>query len=427
MAEVVGNVASSAKRTSSAYMAAVGCSVAGSAAGFLGATGTTNAAGNPGNGAVYTGIYVSAGLLSAALVIPYAPMLSHRLGARSLFIKCKAVTAVVWLTVGFLLLGGVPGMPLLLVLSPVLGALSGLGSVVSPVMNKAYLASSGMAAAFARMAVISGIAWGIGSLLGGLLLDAAPLGWGLVLNGLLTIPLAVIVSKVAPLAALIDPAERGRPWHDVVSNLRCSQALRRVTMLACVVALCVAPLALLLVPITQDLRHEPLLVGSGLLMAAMALGEAFSPKLVRRVSLSHADLLGSAITAIGAGVLLILFGMSSVLLAGPVELGVWTAIAVGFGVFRFASRAFTIGATAESRAPELTASSLATMMLVAGLFAPLGTFVWSLLIGYFSASAAVLCGGVAMVLLGVPILISANSAKAAGDAVTASEGKAAAG
>jgi hypothetical protein len=62
------------------------------------------------------------------------------------------------------------------------------------------------------------------------------------------------------------------------------------------------------------------------------------------------------------------------------------------------------------------------MMLVAGLFAPLGTFVWSLLIGYFSASAAVLCGGVAMVLLGVPILISANSAKAAGDAVTASEG-----
>ena len=410
---------SSPRRTSSAYMAAVGCSVAGSAAGFLGATGTTNAAGNPGNGAVYTGIYVSAVLLTSALVIPYAPMLSHRLGARSLFIKCKAVTAVVWLAVGFLLLAGVPGMPLLLVLSPVLGALSGLGSVVSPVMNKAYLAAPGMAAAFARMAVICGFAWGIGSLAGGLLLDIAPLGWGLIVNGVLTIPLAVIVSRFAPLAALSDPIERGRPWHDVWGSLRGSEALRRVTLMACVVALCIAPLALLLVPITQDLRHQPLLVGSGLLMAAMALGEAFSPKLVRRLSLRHADLPSATLTAIGAGVVLILFGISSILLSGPVELGVWTLISVAFGVFRFASRAFTIGATAESRAPELTASSLATMMLVAGLFAPLGTFVWSLLIGYFSASTAVLCGGTAMIVLGIPILIStqsANSRNAAGGA-----------
>lgn len=404
---------SSPRRTSSAYMAAVGCSVAGSAAGFLGATGTTNAAGDPGNGAVYTGIYVSAVLLTSALVIPYAPMLSHRLGARSLFIKCKAVTAVVWLAVGFLLLAGVPGMPLLLVLSPVLGALSGLGSVVSPVMNKAYLAAPGMAAAFARMAVICGFAWGIGSLAGGLLLDVAPLGWGLIANGLLTIPLAVIVSRFSPLAALSDPIERGRPWHDVWGSLRGSEALRRVTLLACVVALCVAPFALLIVPITEDLRHQPLLVGSGLLMAAMALGEAFSPKLVRRLSIRHADLPSSALTAIGAGVVLILLGISSVLLSGPVELGVWMLIAVGFGVFRFASRAFTIGATAESRSPELVASSLASMMLIAGLFTPIGTFVWSLLIGYFSASTAVLCGGVAMIVLGIPILISANSRNSA--------------
>ena len=410
---------SSPQRTSTAYMAAVGCSVAGSAAGFLGATGTTNAAGNPGNGAVYTGIYVSAVLLTSALVIPYAPTLSHRLGARSLFIKCKAVTAVVWLAVGFLLLAGVPGMPLLLVLSPVLGALSGLGAVVSPVMNKAYLASSGMAAAFARMAVISGIAWGIGSLAGGLLLDVAPLGWGLIANGVLTIPLAVIVSRFAPLAALSDPIERGRPWHDVWGSLRGSEALRRVTLLACVVSLCVAPFALLIVPITEDLRHQPLLVGSGLLMAAMALGKAFSPKLVRRLSIRHADLPSAALTAIGAGVVLILLGISSVLLSGPVELGVWILIAVGFGVFRFASRAFTIGATAESRSPELTTSSLASMMLIAGLFTPIGTFVWSLLIGYFSASTAVLCGGAAMIVLGIPILIStqsANSRNAAGGA-----------
>ncbi|CAB4981764.1 unannotated protein [freshwater metagenome] len=49
------------------------------------------------------------------------------------------------------------------------------------------------------------------------------------------------------------------------------------------------------------------------------------------------------------------------------------------------------------------------MMLVAGLFAPLGTFVWSLLIGYFSASTAVLCGGTAMIVLGIPILISTQS------------------
>jgi len=410
---------SSPRQTSSAYMAAVGCSVAGSAAGFLGATGTTNAAGNPGNGAVYTGIYVSAVLLTSALVIPYAPTLSHRLGARSLFIKCKAVTAVVWLAVGFLLLAGVPGMPLLLVLSPVLGALSGLGSVVSPVMNKAYLAAPGMAAAFARMAVISGFAWGIGSLAGGLLLDVAPLGWGLIANGLLTIPLAVIVSRFSPLAALSDPIERGRPWHDVWASLRGSEALRRVTLMACVVALCIAPLALLIVPITEDLRHQPLLVGSGLLMAAMALGEAFSPKLVRRLSIRHADLPSSALTAIGAGVVLILFGISSVLLSGPVELGVWTLISVGFGVFRFASRAFTIGATAESRAPELVASSLASMMLIAGLFTPIGTFVWSLLIGYFSASTAVLCGGVAMIVLGIPILISTQSANSRNSAAGA--------
>jgi hypothetical protein len=53
------------------------------------------------------------------------------------------------------------------------------------------------------------------------------------------------------------------------------------------------------------------------------------------------------------------------------------------------------------------------MMLIAGLFTPIGTFVWSLLIGYFSASTAVLCGGVAMIVLGIPILISANSRNSA--------------
>ncbi|MFZ4517682.1 MAG: MFS transporter [Microthrixaceae bacterium] len=392
----------------SAYLITTAVSVCGSAIGILAATGATTAAGGTSSGAMYTGVYTAAVMLASALAVPYAPRLANRMGTRRLFVLGKAAGAVAWVAAGVLLLLGAPAFPVLVIAAPFLGLPMGATGVVTPLLTKAYLDTGNMSAAYARVSVYSGVAWGVGALGGGYLLGVVPLGWGLVLNGALTVPLVWFTERHPPPAELAEPPRPGRPWRDIRTSLAESRTLRLVALLGCAVTVFVAPLSSLIVPITQDLRHQPLLVGAGLLLAAMAAGEFMSPRVVGVVVRGRSELTASALAAVGAGLSLVVFSVTALLLTDRTELGTWALIGIAFGALRYASRALTVGAASEARGPEHATGSLAALTLTAGLAAPVGTLLWSALIGGLGAEAATLTGGVAGAATAGLVLLAAR-------------------
>jgi hypothetical protein len=73
-------------------------------------------------------------------------------------------------------------------------------------------------------------------------------------------------------------------------------------------------------------------------------------------------------------------------------------VGVLFGGFRYATTALFVGSAAESGAVKDATTNLAAAMLVGGLTAPLGTLLWSAVIGGVSADAALFVGGVGAAL-----------------------------
>jgi MFS family permease len=396
-------------RPAAAYLAATALSVTGTAVGLLGATGATTAAGARDQGAVYTGIYTATVLLASALSVPYAPRVCRRLSTRRAFSSVQAVSAAVWVVAGALLLLGAPTMPVLLVAAPLFGVTGGISVVLRPVLAKSYLTSGGTADAFARVSVVSGVAWAVGALGGGMLLSNVALGWGLVLNGVLSSALVLTVRRVSPTAEPAEPRSADHPWRDMRSALSASRSLRWTTVLGCTITLFVSPLTSLVVPISQDLRRTPLLAGSGLLMSAFAAGQFLSPRLVRLLSARREELTAATLATAGAGAMILVLGVASLAFTGQVELAVWLVAGIVFGGFRYAATALFVGSAAESGRTEDATTNLAAAMLAGGLAAPVGTLLWSAVIGGVSADAALIVSGVGAVVGALVVHLPARS------------------
>ena len=180
------------------FLGAILISTLGATFGLLGATTAIALAGGTTDGGLLTGIYLATALLAAAVSTPSCPQLCARWGVRVTFVGAQAINAFAYAVAGGALLAGAPALPTLLIAAPVFGATTGTSLVVRPLVSQAYQASDSTAHSYARMSVALGIAWGLGGLLAGLALNAIAFGWGLVINGLLTVPLVLTVARVTP-------------------------------------------------------------------------------------------------------------------------------------------------------------------------------------------------------------------------------------
>jgi hypothetical protein len=390
-------------RGAAAFVLGVGLGTAGSFVSLLSATGITTAAGHLDSGAIYTGLYIVIGLVAGALTMPYAPHLCRVLGTRLAFAWATSLLSGFWILVALLIFLGVPPLPVLLLAAPVAGGLIGFTAVVSPVVYKAYLSSTDMTQVMARMTVVKGVAAAVGALASGVLISSGTEAFGLLVAGLLRIPLALFALRIAPALRIADPLQTPTPWGDIVTSLKESPGLRRATFLACGVAVFVAPLLSLVVPLTQALRREPLLQGAGLLMASISIGELLSPIVVSRFRAKRTPIASSALASVATGGILLALAVASMTLSNEIELVVWGILGVGFGANRFASRALTFGAAAEAQAVHDVSKSLAAMLLSACLVAPVGIVAWSTILRWGSAPAALVFGAVGIGCVGIAI------------------------
>lgn len=395
-------------RPSTAYLATTGLSVAGVAIGFLGATGATTAAGGAENGATYTGAYMALIMITSAVAVPYAARGSARFGERRTFAALRALMAITWIAAGVGLLMGLPTMAVLLAAAPIFGATGGIAVVLLPLVSRAYLASAdGTSTAVARVSVVSGVAWAAGSALGGALLTVVPLGWGLVLDGLMSLPLVALVRFRRPPVEPVTPRQTPRPWHEVRERLTRNARVRQAALVGVACLFFLAPVSSLVVPIAQQL-HEGAITGAAVLMVAFALGEFASPQVVERMFRRRSDLPGSSLALAMAGLILVALAAVSLVFAGRGELVAWLVVGVLFGAFRYASKAMFMGAAAEAGTEEDAPRNVSAALVVGGFAAPFGIVMWSGLVDIVSAEAALLVGGAGGVLAGLMLFRSSK-------------------
>jgi len=391
----------STRRVTRAFLIASSLVAAGGAIGILSVTGITTQAGGS-RAAYYTALYLAVVSAATALTMPYGPRICHLFGTRRAFVLAQALLAVAWLCAGILIFAGAPEMTVLLTSALVFGICKSVAMLVAPMINKAYMSGATMSGAYARTSEIKGVAAVFGSILGGVLLTVAAPGWGMIINGLLFLPLALIAALRPPANIPPDPAKAGRPWRDIRDIFVTNRQMRTVAIVACAMVIFIAPLNTLIVPITDDLRQAPLLAAAGLLSAAIGLGRCFSAMLVDRLSRGRTELTASVLADVGAGVVLLLFALSSALLTGPVELMVWVPIGIAYGALRFAGRALNVGAANDAAAAHHPAQALAALFLVSSLVAPLGVMMWGILIDETSTTAAV-----TVAAIGIFVIIAA--------------------
>jgi len=358
------------------FLGATCLSVTGTAFGLLGATAATTATSSDGDSGFTTGLFVSALFLGTALAIPYSPALAARLGTRGAFALSQVTNALLYLLAGVLLLADAPTMPTLLVVAPLMGMCAGVSSVLRTFVSKTYQSSDNTAQSFARLSVALGIAGAAGGILGGLVLSHIAFGWGLVINALLTIPLLVVLTRVAPDIEPPTPSRTIRPWRSAAQRLAADRRLRWSAALGSSTVLLLAPVIALVVPVAESLRRVPAVGAAGVLMASFAVGEMVSPWSVRFAQRRTNDLTGGELAGALAGASIIVFGIASLFLSSRPELVAWVLLGIPFGIFRFAARALYIGAAADA-GPD-PAANLASANLVVFLVAPIGTFLFGL-------------------------------------------------
>ncbi len=390
-----------------AFIGALSLSAAGTAVGLLAATSVTTGAGADG-GAGRTALFITF-MMGPTVLAPLVPRLGQRLGSRRTFAVASAVTAALWLAAGVVLLSGTAPLWTILATGALVGFPLTVTQVYKPLISSAFLTGKGLAVAHSYQGLIGGVAFMVGALGGGVLVDRSGPGWAMVVNGVLSVPIAVV-------CWFGRPAREPRPARvdqsglaDIRRLLADRPALRRALALAAGAVACLGPMSSMAVPVTSALRPVGGAVAqggataAGLFMAAMAAGRIGSPRLVDSVG----DRLGTMAAALAvdaaAGLVLVLFAVVSWILTGSPELVAWVVVGAVFGLTRFAGRSLCVGAIGEAVDDHDRSLAMAALTTVAAVATPLGAIAWGLAIDGVSAVGALIGAGTAMVLIAATV------------------------
>ena len=374
--------------TRALYLGATAITTIGSAVGALEAASIATTA-DPSHGAFLTAVVIIELLVASTLTVPHVPAMASRWGPQRLYALGMAATGVIWTVAALAILVGLDPYPTLLVTVPLMGVTTGISTVMSPLFGRAYLSGDTMAGAYSRVTVVVGLSWAAGALVGGALLQHVEPGFGLLVRGVLVVPLVIVLATVSPRGvAPVATLRAGGSWSTLAANVRTPGPLRAVVALSCAVSIFVLPYLSLIVPIAAALRQVPLVSGAGLLMAGTALGEVLSPPLVSALQRRLPSLPAAAAAAILCGGCLALFALSSALLSQQLELAVWVMIGVAFGAARYTVKSLELDAAVNCAVAE--AEAIAAVSFVKTAVAPIGLLLCASLMTLVSVEAMLL-------------------------------------
>lgn len=373
-----------------------GLGVAGTMVGLLGATSAATYAAS-GSGGLTTGIFLSLMLAASAVASLNVGRLTFRWGRVRVFAMAQIGICVAWSLVGVIETLTDSSLAVLYVAAPIFGALSGLTGVLTPFVTRSYLDTASLSTSLARRGAVSGVAAILGASLGGLLIHETDPGVGILANGLLTIPLAVFVSRWSPRGAQEATQRKRNSARDMWSAVRTNAQLRQLAVLTIVGVILVAPLFNLLVPILNDVDHDPLPSGAGLMLAGTAAGRLFVPGIMKRLLRWTTELTAALWALVSVSAFMVVFAVSTVFLDPAIELVIWTVIGIGLGASRFTFRPLVISAGARSDAGGDEMIGVAALVVTAGVISPIGTLLWGVSLDFLGAPITIVLAAVATV------------------------------
>ncbi len=407
MALVSGTTA--ARRRLVGYLGVSFLSSLGSAAALLGSTIVSSEAGAAGGlAATYTALMLALGFGVASVVTPYAGVLAHRFGTRRVSWGATGVTVLAYLVLSLLIQAGVPGFPALLLVMPFIGAAGGIGHVVGPAVVVAYCEGQEISRAEGWTSMTSGLAWVVGGLVGGVVIDAVGAPSAFLLNVVLSVPLVLMVALVPPTVPVATPAAQARPWRSMVTSLRTNHRLVRACLLGIATAAFVGPFVSMVVPITRAAGHD-LAIHAGLILAAISLGTVLSPVPLRRIGTRHGPLRSASVLALVCGIILVILAATISLYNGPTQLVGVIAFAIVFGAAQSSSGNLLVQDAADAAEDDAHKQQvLAAYFLFAGLGTPIGSLVWAHLARTLTVPWLLFCVGFAVVVVGAAMLLWLN-------------------
>lgn len=401
----MSEVSPEVRRRQRLYLMAIGIVVAGGLVGHLGATSATTLAGGKADGSFDTGLYLTITTLFAGFTAIRALPLAKRWGARRIWAWVNVAHSTLWLVLGVLVLTIDSHTTLLFIFAPLIGTVSGLLGVVSPLMTKAYL-GGGMAHANSRRAAVAGIAGAVSLLVGGALIHLVGPGIGILLCGVMGVPLLVVAFRVEPSE---DPPEVVVPPHPLRSALRTAAEnpqLRLSALVAVSTVLFTLPFAMLMVPILNDVDHNPVPSGAGMVLAGISLGKLLTPRVVDKIESSgRSDVVGAMLAALGIAVLLYAFAVSTPLLSDVPELTVWVLIGIGFGALRATVISMNEGAAVTAMPKGMSMEGVAVLAMAVTFASPIAAFSWGWSIQQIGAIPTIWIGATLMVVATVGLRI----------------------
>ena len=401
----MSEVSPEVRRRQRLYLMAIGIVVAGGLVGHLGATSATTLAGGKADGSFDTGLYLTITTLFAGFTAIRALPLAKRWGARRIWAWVNVAHSTLWLVLGVLVLTIDSDTTLLFIFAPFLGTVAGLLGVVSPLMTKAYL-GGGMAHANSRRAAVAGIGGAVSLLVGGALIHLVGPGIGILLCGVMGVPLLVVAFRVEPSE---EPHEVVVPAHPLRSALRTTAEnpqLRLSALVAVSTVMFTLPFAMLMVPILNDVDHNPVPSGAGMVLAGISLGKLLTPRVVDKIESSgRSDVVGAMLAALGIALLLYAFAVSTPLLSDIPELTVWVLIGIGYGALRATIISMNEGAAVTAMPKGMAMEGVAVLAMAVTFASPVAAFSWGWSIQQIGAIPTIWIGATLMVVATVALRI----------------------
>ncbi len=393
-----------ARRWRVAYVAALASTVAGTGMVLLAATTVTTTAATSGSGGSRTAVFLAL-MMIPGILAPVVPSWGSRFGEQRTAAVANALSASVWLVAGLLVVTGSTPVRVVYAAGLLGGFPLAVNAVYKPLVSKAFLTGEGLAMARAYQGVIGGVAFALGSLAGGAIVNGPGPGWAMIANAVLTAPIAVVCWFGRP----ARPVPAGRTfrngWAELRALLRRHRSLRLVLSLVSVALVCIGPFTAMAVPITAAVRNArptalpgDVVSGAAILMAAVSSGRILAPYVVRKVGDRVGPLVGLTVSHALLSISTVVFSLLSLLLSGPAQLVFWAFAGLGIGTSYYSATPFLAGAIGDAVEPADQALGMASLMVVAAVMAPVGVAVWGVSLDRFPVTWVLVAGGVCLMI-----------------------------
>ena len=348
-----------------------------------------------------TSLVFGLSLVSSSLSVVYATRVARRLGpvatlywARTALLLSKVVT-------GTALFFDAPVLPTLLLYALLIGGFRGLLKPLTPPLLVHYSGWS-LDDATAMNRRFRGGAAAIGALVAGFAVSRIGAEPMFIFGAVLGLPAVWYLKFRPPANPVPQPKEIKKPWRSLVVCMKDSPALRSSVWLGVAAAILLGPLVTMVVPILNQLGHGES-EKAGLVFFILALGQVFTPLVVRRLESRRTPLRAATRAVQITAVAFLSLSALALLPYGP-DLYLLIFCAFVFGAVFFSVSSFLYASATADATEKEEDEYLASYMLITGLGAPIGTLIWGHALGSVSLEVFFLVISVIAALL-VPALL----------------------